>query len=622
MCGFVGITSHSSILDRGWLTKGCDTLSHRGPDDSGVFWSEDYRVGLAHRRLTVIDLSSAGHQPMVDISGQLTIVFNGEIYNYIELRSELISKGHTFRSNSDTEVILAAYYEWGYDCTSHFNGMFSFALFDEKRQEIFLSRDRVGEKPLFYHYENGTLRFASELKALLADNKLSRQINKESLDCFLSMGYVSGDRCILQGFHKLPPAHYLSFNIKSCELKIKNYWRPPNLHETINQVEVDETDLLDELEGLLQDSVNRQLVADVPIGVLLSGGVDSSLITAMAARNSNKVKTFTIRVPGDNNLDETEHARLIARNFNTEHIELEAQPNRVDLLPQLAKQFDEPMADSSMIPTYLVSELVREHCTVALGGDGADELFGGYHHYSRLLWMQSYLGRVPYPLRKFISYTAERLLPVGFKGRNWLQGLGTDLSNGLPLIGSFFDATTRRNLMLECSDWSTEAESFFRRRIPYSTDLLQRATRMDFKNYLAEDILVKVDRTSMLNSLELRAPFLDHRILEFAFGKVPSDLKATKYDKKILLKRLAKRLLPPEFNLQRKQGFSIPLAKWLEVGEFRELFHDVLLDSQCSFDNQVVRDLLKGQDRGRCNGERLYSLVMFELWKREYSVSF
>jgi asparagine synthase (glutamine-hydrolysing) len=620
MCGIVGICSLSSVTSRTWLATGRDAMRHRGPDDAGEWWSDDGRVGLAHRRLSINDLSPAGHQPMRDEQRGLAIVFNGEIYNFRELRAELEQLGYGFRSNSDTEVLLAAYDVWGMDCLSRLNGMFAFALHDERLQTVFLARDRAGEKPIFYHLAQGTLHFASELKALLADPSLPRRINPDSLDCYLAMGYVPGERCILQGYSKLPPGHALSFDLQCGTAKVWRYWQVPDLTPAAAAGQVDELDLLDELETLLEDSVRRQLVADVPVGVLLSGGVDSSLITAMAVRASSRVKTFTIGFPGHGSLDETEHARLIARHFGTEHIELVAEPTTADLIARLALQFDEPMVDSSMIPTFLVSQLVRQHCTVALGGDGGDELFGGYGHYSKLQRMQGRLGRIPLPLRKAISFGAEKL-PVGLKGRNWLQGLDVDLQQGLPLITNYFDATTRRQLMAQHDGWDLVAESIYRERIPPHPDLLQRATRMDFANYLAEDILVKVDRASMLNSLEVRAPLLDYRLIEFAFGKVPTHLKTTRQAKKILLKRLTTSVLPPEFDRQRKQGFSIPLASWLKTGPFRELFHEVLLDADCMFDRRTVCELLKGQEQGRSNGERLFALVFFELWRREYAIT-
>jgi asparagine synthase (glutamine-hydrolysing) len=621
MCGLVGITSSAPVASRTWLVAGRDAMTHRGPDDAGEWWSADGRVGLAHRRLSIVDLSPGGHQPMRDNARGLTIVFNGEIYNFRELRAELEQRGYVFHSQSDTEVLLAAYDVWGANCLARLNGMFAFALYDERQQTVFLARDRVGEKPLFYHLARGTLHFASELKALFADPCLPRRIDPESLDCYLAMGYVPGDRCILQGYNKLPPAHALIFDLKSGTAKVWRYWQVPDFTPVAAAGQVNELGLLDELEALLEDSVRKQLVADVPVGVLLSGGVDSSLITAMAVRASTKVKTFTIGFPGHGSLDETEHARLIARHFSTDHTELVAQPTTADLIPRLAWQFDEPMVDSSMIPTFLVSQLVRQHCTVALGGDGGDELFGGYGHHSRLLWMQKRLALAPFPLRAVVAAAAERMLPVGLKGRNWLQGLGVDLKCGLPLIANYFDASTRRQLMSHQDGWALAAEQIRRGRVPAHTDLLQRVTRMDFQDYLAEDILVKVDRASMMNSLEVRAPMLDYRLIEFAFAKVPSHLKATPQDKKILLKRLTSRVLPPEFDRQRKQGFSIPLADWLRAGPFRELFHQVLLDEQCSFDRDTVLGLLKGQDLGRSNGERLFALVLFELWRREYGIA-
>jgi asparagine synthase (glutamine-hydrolysing) len=376
---------------------------------------------------------------------------------------------------------------------------------------------------------------------------------------------------------------------------------------------------------LLEDAVCRQMVADVPVGVLLSGGVDSSLITAMAVRASSQVQTFTIGFPGHGKLDETEHARLIARHFGTHHTELMAEDATADLLPQLARQFDEPMVDSSMIPTFLVSQLVRQHCKVALGGDGGDELFGGYEHHSRLLSMQQKLGLIPHPLRKGIALAAKNFLPVGFAGSNmrtWLMAMGQDLQLGLPQVSTCFDSISRQKLMAYCPDYGFTAEGILRDQIPVNPDLLQRVTRMDFANYLAEDILVKVDRASMLNSLEVRAPLLDYRLIEFAFGKVPSHLKATQTEKKVLLKRLTSRVLPPEFDRQRKQGFSIPLAEWLKGGAFRELFNDVLRDPQCSFAASMVDSLLHGQNKGRRNAERLFALVLFELWRREYGASF
>lgn len=617
MCGIVGVASVVPSFEHAWLGAACDSLTHRGPDDTGEWWTEDGRVGLAHRRLSVIDLSAAGHQPMHLLERGLSIIYNGEIYNFEELRGELQRRGYSFRSKTDTEVLLAAYDAWDADCLSRLNGMFAFALYDARRQSMFLARDRAGEKPLFYRLANGSLYFASELKALMNHPVLPRRIDPAALDCYLAMGFVPGDRCILEGFNKLPPAHSLTFDLVKGTATVSRYWSPPALDPD----GPDGDALLDELEGLLEDAVGRQLVADVPVGVLLSGGVDSSLVTAMAVRCSSNVRTFTIGFPGHDDLDETSHARLIASHFGTQHTQLTAEPTTADLIPRLARQFDEPIVDSSMIPTWLVSSLVRQHCAVALGGDGGDELFAGYAHYSRLLWMNERLSRIPRSVQRLTASAAERLLPAGWKGRNWLQALDEDLSRGVPLIASYFDSGSRKKL-LPFHDAPIESAEMIRKdRIPDHRDLLQRATRLDFTDYLAEDILVKVDRASMLTSLEVRAPLLDYRLIEFAFGKVPSHLKATPREKKILLKRLAARVLPPEFDHERKQGFSIPLAQWLQSGPFQELFRDILFSQDCMFDRRMVRHLWRGQNRGRNNGERLFALLQFELWRQEYGLS-
>ena len=332
MCGIVGNASQTLVTDRVWLTAGRDAMTHRGPDDFGEWWSADGCVGLGQRRLSIIDLSPAGHQPMLDARGELCVVFNGEIYNYADLRRELRAKGHAFRSQSDTEVIMAAYREWGTDCLSHLNGMFAFALYDGRPRALFMARDRAGEKPLFYALTHGTLRFASELKALLADPAFPRRIDPEALDCYLAMGFVPGERCILQDVHKLPPAHALLFNLDDGSLRRWRYWQLPELDVVAASGRVDEAALLEELEALLADAVRRQLVADVPVGILLSGGVDSSLITAMAVRATPEVKAFTICFPGYEQYDETEHARLIARHFGVEHIRLEAPEATVELV--------------------------------------------------------------------------------------------------------------------------------------------------------------------------------------------------------------------------------------------------------------------------------------------------
>jgi asparagine synthase (glutamine-hydrolysing) len=614
MCGIVGQASISAIVNRTWLDLGRDAMQHRGPDDKGSWWSDDGRVALAQRRLSIIDLTEGGHQPMHTTDGQLTIVFNGEIYNFGDLRDELAVLGHAFRSRSDTEVILAAYRQWGTDCLNRLVGMFSIAIYDSKENRLFLARDRAGEKPLFYTIANGTISFASELKALFADPDFGRVIEPSALDSYLAYGYIAGSNCIIKGAKKLPPGHALIFNIADGTNRVWQYW---NLPESRPSSDIGESELVDQLEALLEQSVQRQMVADVPVGVLLSGGVDSSLVTAFAVRRSSKVRTFTVTFEGDAIYDESKYARQIADHFGTTHTELSATSEGPELLDILARQFDEPMIDSSMIPTYLVSRLVREHCTVALGGDGGDELFGGYEHHRRLLWMQQRARKIPAPIRYMISAAATRILPTGFKGRNWLQALGVSLDDDLPAVAAQWGADERRTLLGK--DWQTTAERERAARVPKAASLIERATRMDFHNYMAEDILVKVDRASMLASLEMRAPFLDHRLIEFAFGKVPGHLKATPNEHKILLKRLCARVLPPSFNANRKQGFSIPLPRWLRSGRWNEMAR-ATLESSTLFDRKATLALLDGHMAGRQNAERLFGLLLFEKWRREYGI--
>lgn len=616
MCGIVGIASNHLLLSHDWLTAAADVMGHRGPDASGQWWSTDGCVGLAHRRLAIIDLSPAGRQPMEDRTGRFHVTFNGEIYNYRDLRTQLQGLGYHFNSESDTEVLLASYQQWGEACLSRLNGMFAFALHDADRQSLLLARDRVGEKPLYYWAREGTISFASELKALMLDPTLERRVDPYSLHCYLGLGFVPGNKSILRQVRKLPPAHALRFNLPTGTMTICRYWSPPA--QLTVQLQRSEDELLSELEVLLQGAVQRQLMADVPVGVLLSGGLDSSIVTALAARERSKVKTFTIRFPGGGLNDESEHAHRVAAHFGTDHLTLDAEPSTVDLLPILARQFDEPLNDSSMVPTFLVSRLIRQHCTVALGGDGGDELFGGYTHYERILKLYERFGGVTRPLRWVAAATGTHLLPIGFKGRNWIQALDVDFANDVPLIASYFDLHSRQELLGVCND---SAESFWAEATPESGDLIERAIRLDFENYLPEDILVKVDRASMLNSLEIRAPMLDLGVMEFAFQKVPPSLKTTSSARKILLRSMAKKLLPQGFDVARKQGFSIPISNWLESGPWLKFFKDVLLDSQQNtFSHRFIEKLFRGQSAGRSNGERLFGLVMFELWRREYQV--
>ncbi|WNL15941.1 asparagine synthase (glutamine-hydrolyzing) [Arcobacter cryaerophilus gv. pseudocryaerophilus] len=616
MCGFVGIVSNNIENDKEWLIKANNLLIHRGPDDFGVFFSKNNQVGLAHRRLSIVDTSNHGHQPMSLNSN--VIVFNGEIYNFKELREDFIKEGIVFKSSSDTEIILYAYKKWGQECTKYLNGMFAFVIYDEDKNILFMARDRAGEKPFFYKYNKDTREFlfASELKAIVSKPNVEKIISYEGLSCYLDMGFVPCNNSILENINKLPAAHTAIFDIETFNFEINRYWSIPKYKSDLI---INETKLIDKLENLLQDSVEKQLIADVPIGVLLSGGVDSSLITAMATRCRPSIKTFFVGFDDFKHYDESSHAKLIAEHFKTEHITLNASSVNPDILIELARQYDEPIIDSSIVPTYLVSKLVSKYCKVVLGGDGGDELFGGYTHYSRMLWLENKFKNTPFFLRNIISLLSKEFLTTGFKGKNWLSALDTNFNFSIPKIATYFDNNEKNRLFkgLEKYNYAIERYELYSN---CNEDLLQRATKMDFENYLVEDILVKVDRASMLNSLEIRAPFLDYRLIEFAFSEIPSSLKATKNQKKILLKKFAQKVLPNTFDFKRKQGFSIPLEYWLKKGEWRDFFHDILLSRETIFEKKYIFELFKGLDNGRNNSERLFALVMFELWRKEYNI--
>jgi asparagine synthase (glutamine-hydrolysing) len=619
MCGICGIARSDGGADPGVVRAMADTLRHRGPDDQGVWSSDDRRVALGHRRLSIIDLSPAGHQPMPDQTGRLWISFNGEIYNYLELREELHALGHAFHTATDTEVILEAYREWGLDSVKKLNGMFAFALYDLDRERLFLARDRAGEKPLFYRHAGNTFAFASELKAMMQDPEFDRAVDPLALNQYLAFGYVPVDSCIFEGVHKLPQGCAMTFDLRGGDVRVWPYWSLP---QPVNGQPADDEQLVDELEALLLDSVRMRLIADVPVGVMLSGGLDSSLVTAMAARVSSKpVRTFNISFPGHGAADESPYARLVASHFGTDHQEIAADAATVDLLPDLARQYDEPMADSSMVPTYLLSRAIRRDATVAVGGDGGDELFGGYFHYE---WArrQGLVRRwIPSPLRAAVSAMG-RALPMGVRGRSYLIGSARDIDWSLAHANLYFDVGARRRLLAPSGIVVDETAERLKTPLSIGRNAVQRAMAMDFRTYMVDDILVKVDRASMLTSLEVRAPLLDPRIIDFAFGRVPDRLRAWRGQRKVILRKLARRVLPPELDITRKQGFSIPLGAWFR-GNWGTFMRDVLDTADPAlFDRAAIKSLVSGQDLGLVNSHRLFALVIFELWRREYRPSF
>jgi asparagine synthase (glutamine-hydrolysing) len=616
MCGIAGYADATgpsvSLTD---LVDARDALTHRGPDDAGIWTNTDGRVGLATRRLRVIDLSEQGHQPLVG-ADENVISFNGEIYNYRELRGMLTE--HRFRSSSDTEVITAAYAEWGADFVERLNGMFALALADGRRNQLILARDRAGEKPLYYRLRGSQLVFASEVKALLRFPGSERRLDPDGLNEFLAFGYQRPDQSAFAGIRKLPPGHIAVYDLQTGRFNVQRYWQLPTWTRS------DKTDACGKLEQLLEESVRLRLVADVPLGVSLSGGVDSSLVTALAARHSTRaISTFTVGFEHETVHDERPFARIVAEQFETEHHELLIDRDVSGLLPGLIDMLDEPLADSSILPTYAIARLIRQHVTVVLGGDGGDELFGGYGHYRRVLQLAS-ARHIPGVVRGAIAAGVRAALPIGRPGRTFLTGLeGDEVSSFMATVTLFGERdrawllTPRMRSMI---DDSSAPERRRRLLTEQTLDPIDRLTRLDFLTYLPDDILTKVDRATMQMSLEARAPWLDHSLIEFAFGAVRSEDKVRGLQLKWLPKQLAAKLLP-SLPIQRKQGFSIPLHKWI-VDEWREYLDTAIrtLEDSDVIERGRARNLIQGQLVGHSNSERLFALLSLGQWMLKYRV--
>jgi asparagine synthase (glutamine-hydrolysing) len=624
MCGILGWIGTGATREA--FEARLDQLRHRGPDGSGLWQDRPRDVLLGHRRLSIIDLSPTGAQPMVDASGRWVIVFNGEIYNFVELRAELEAEGVAFRGRSDTEVLLGAYQRWGEGCLARLNGMFAFAIYDSGSSDaspsLFLARDRVGKKPLYYVRQGTCLRFASELKALGHDSGL----DLAALNHYLAYGCYPGELCFQQGVAKLPAGHAARFTLATGQWRQWAWWTLP---ERAAPGAGDPEALTEELATLLSDSVRRRLVADVPVGVFLSGGLDSSLVAAAAARVSNApVKTFTIRVPAAG-FDESPYARLVATHFGTDHHELTADRASLAVLDDMAAFLDEPLADSSLIPTFLVSRMTRQHVTVALGGDGGDELFAGYNHYRAAIRDSRRWGWLPRSLWMAAAAGAARL-PVGLKGRNLLVSLREGPLFQRVWGTAFFDRAARGQLFAAeartaLGDDLLAPERCARALLSPTLDPIQALCRFDFSTTLVDDYMVKVDRASMMNSLEVRAPFLDANLIDFAFTKIPSVWKCDGRETRRIERRLARKWLPPALDIDRKQGFSVPLDAWFrQAGP--EAVRERLADLPEAIDRKMVEAQIQGHMAGRANGARLFALVMLSaccrrLAKRNVSLS-
>jgi len=626
MCGICGkiYFDHHRTVDERLLRQMTDVLQHRGPDDSGVFVSGS--VGLGHRRLSIIDLSAAGHQPMANEDGALQIVLNGEIYNYKELRPGLEAQGHVFSSQTDTEVILHLYEQEGPACVQRLRGMFAFAVWDSRRQELFLARDRAGKKPLSWAIVDGSLIFASELKSLLKDPALRSEVDPVALHHYLTYQYVPGPQTIFKGVHKLPPAHTLL--LRNGDVKIECYWKL-SYKDKLQLPKLE--DYCDQLRDVFTEAVKIRLRSDVPLGAFLSGGVDSSAAVAIMAQLLDRpVKTFSIGFE-EKDFDELEYARMVASRYGTEHTEFVVRPEAVKILPTLVYHYDEPYADSSAIPTYYVSKLTREHVTVALNGDGGDESFAGYERY----WADVLAARyehIPHILRESIRQAAN-LLPYrenrwSFSRRlrrflngvadeparryvRWLCYFSNDMKDDL-YTGEFTRAMAAHDSVRLTEDIYARSDA---------PTLLEKALDADVNMYLPYDLLVKVDIASMANSLEARSPFLDHKVMEFA-ASLPAHLKLRGGQGKFLLKKAFEPMLPREVLYRKKMGFGVPINRWLR-SDLKQPAYDILLDSRTIgrgyFKRQAVQQLLDDHVSMRADHSyRLWALLWLELWHRMF----
>jgi asparagine synthase (glutamine-hydrolysing) len=596
-----------------------DVLEHRGPDGRG-FYAEG-PVGLGHRRLAILDLAS-GAQPMGSEDGAIWISYNGEVYNYRQLREELATGGRPFKTTSDTEVVLRAYEAWGVDCLLRLRGMFAFAIWDCHRETLFLARDRVGIKPLVYAWDATGLRFGSEIKAILQDPLFSRELDWEAVRDYLVHHYIPAPRTIFRGIRKLPPASYLLCSPKSGEPVVRSYWDLRMEPEP----GIAEAEWVARLGHLLDETVRLHMVSDVPIGAFLSGGVDSSAVVAsMAQMSATPIKTFSIGFD-EANFDELAYARQVAARYGTDHFELVIKPDVMNVLPRLTWQFDEPFADSSAVPTYCVSKITRDHVTVALSGDGGDENFAGYRRYAEALKLNRRADSLPLGLLKPLWRWAAAMMPHGVRGQGFLELLGMS-----PLDRYYRMMTHQRDQTLSALLTSEAAAHVTPKTLPETFARLAKSAGteefisvlqyLDIHHYLPEDILTKVDRTSMLTSLEARVPLLDHVLMEHV-ATIPPDLKFRDGRGKHILKRVMRERLPAEVLSRPKMGFGVPLAGWFRQ-ELREFTQDVLSDPRTRqrgiFQTSAVERIMATHLRGhRDHSPQLWALICFELWCRTW----
>jgi len=608
-------------VDGAVVARMCDFIAHRGPDGHGTHVTGP--VGFGHRRLAIIDLSPLGRQPMASADGALVVTFNGEIYNFQELRAELEGLGHHFRSHSDTEVILAAYRQYGDGCVTRLAGMFAFALWDEPRRRLLIARDRLGKKPLYYRIDPDGIAFASEPKAFLADPGFHPEVDLQSISQYLSYQYVPSPRSAFRGVEKLPPAHTLV--VEDGRVTINRYWTL----SYSRKLALSEEEALEGLTSHMQRAVRRRLVSDVPLGAFLSGGLDSSLVVSfMAECLDTPVQTFSIGFR-EEAYNELPAARLVAERYKTAHREFVVSPNAVDLLPQIVWHYGEPYADSSALPTYILSELTRRYVTVALNGDGGDESFAGYDRYLAAL-VAARMTVAPLAARRAIAAVAQRASRrvshrLIQRAARLAERLADSPERRYGVWVMHFDPEKKARLCTPQFQAATVEDSYaLLERAFAATDaegLLERTMAADIHTYLPDDLLVKVDIATMAHGLEGRSPFLDHELMEFA-ASLPTRFKIRGREKKYLLRRLSERRLPARLLQLPKKGFGVPIDHWFR-NELRDFARDVLLDGRLAargyFDMRVVAAMLDDHIAGRAVWHYpLWNLLMLELWHRMF----
>jgi asparagine synthase (glutamine-hydrolysing) len=638
MCGIAGILDNSGRLPLEAVTRSMTAaLSHRGPDGGGIWLDSAAGLALGHRRLAVVELSELGAQPMHSTDGRYVVVFNGEIYNYRELRKQLRAR-YAFAGSSDTEVLLAAISEWGLErALSAFNGMFAFAIWDRRERKLYLARDRAGEKPLYYGRLRDSFVFASELCALAAHPAAPGDIDHGALGEYLHFGYVPSPRSIYSGIHKLPPGHWLEVNARGIVSCPRSYWSAESavIEAHAEPFRLSEQDAVGQLDELLSDAVRLETSADVPVGAFLSGGIDSSTVVALMCRHERRVRTFTIGFD-EPEYDESPYARAVARHLGTEHTDYQlSSADAMAVIPKLSAIYSEPFSDASQIPTYLISELARRHVTVALSGDGADELFGGYNRY---FWADSIwrsIRPLPHWARRALSRglsaapvtaidrMARAIAPL-LPARGRLRNPGDKLHKIAHIVSARDAGEVYRRLVTNWPEPLLAADGPAVPTWPANEHLdlpfPSRMMLLDTMTYLPDDILVKVDRASMANSLEVRAPFLDRRVMKFA-ARLPIEFKVRNGSGKWLLRRLLQKYIPPALFERPKAGFAIPLDRWVR-GPLREWVEELLSERRLRGEGLFRPAAVRHKWREHLSGARnwiapLWSVLMFQAWNEQ-----